>query len=277
MARSSRSRRRRGGGSESTKHAVGIALIVATMAMFAGGAYVIFTKKSSPKLDKVTNCPVDGPTATTVILLDASDVLPDVTRRELKTFLTDAALEVPAYGMLEIRLLDPASPSGSAIFSKCNLGDGSGLSEIDNNPASVRKKWRESFVLPLERSLEGALNPTSSDRSPILSTLQSIAVDRFSGNRAASMPKSLIVVSDLIEHGPGYSQYSDSLSFEAFRKTDVYKRVRTDLQGAEVKFRYIQRITRKPINSADHIRFWTDWVKDSNGRFIEARKLQGAG
>ncbi len=50
-----------------------------------------------------------------------------------------------------------------------------------------------------------------------------------------------------------YSQFSASLSYEAFRRTDVYRDVRTDLRGAEVTFYQIQRRTRRPIPSADLI------------------------
>ncbi len=88
------------------------------------------------------------------------------------------------------------------------------------------------------------------------------------------MPKSLIVVSDLIEHGSDYSQYPGQTLLRAFQQSVAYKKVRTDLQGAEVRIGYIQRLTRRPINSGEHIRFWTDWVKDSNGRFNEARKYR---
>ena len=40
---------------------------------------------------------------------------------------------------------------------------------------------------------------------------------------------------------------------------------------------YIQRASAKPFNSADHIRFWVDWIRDNKGRFKQANKLQGEG
>ena len=53
--------------------------------------------------------------------------------------------------------------------------------------------------------------------------------------------------------------------------------MQTDLHGADVLIYYIQRQTGKPINSADHIRFWSDWIRDNNGRLKQANKLQGVG
>ena len=103
------------------------------------------------------------------------------------------------------------------------------------------------------------------------------AVDRFSGRVAEEIPKSLVLVSDMIEHEPDYSQYVGDLSYNRFRTSRAYKRLQTDLHGADVMIYYIQRQTGRPINSVDHIRFWADWVRDNNGRFKEANKLQGMG
>jgi hypothetical protein len=275
--RRSSSRNRRRGGGEAGKYVVGGFLITLAVSLFGGMAYFWATTDAPPALDKVTLCPKDGYRSATVILLDASDALPDVTRRELRTTLLDAAQSVPEYGMLEIRLLNPSSPSGDAVFAKCNPGDGTGVDDITGNPEMRRRRWQESFKKPLESALDGLMNPSASETSPIMSTIQSIAVDRFSGNRAESIPKTLVVASDLIEHGPGYSQYSGKLSFEDFKKSDAYRHVRTDLNDAEVTFLYIQRITKKPINSAEHIKFWVDWAKDSNSGRVVAKKLQGAG
>jgi hypothetical protein len=276
MARRSH-RQRRGRNGDQGKKAVGIALITASLAAVIAGGYFFATAQRSPALAKDTLCPVEGPRSATVILLDTSDPLPDVTRQEALKYLMDTAESLPAYGLMEIRLLDPSVPGGRQVFSKCNPGDGSGLSEYTANPAMARKRWTEGFRQPIEKAMTAALAPTDAKTSPIMETVQRIAVDRFSGKAAADMPKSLIVMSDMIEHGPGYSQYQGDLSYGRFKATEAYRRFHTDLQGASVSLYYIQRLAPKRINSAEHIQFWMDWVKDNNGRLTEATKLQGAG
>ncbi|QRM35448.1 hypothetical protein [Microvirga sp. VF16] len=274
-SRSSRSRRRgdEGGG----LHAVGIGIFALTLLGCGILVYIWMTSKTPPILDSATLCPPEGPHSATVILLDSSDALPGVTRQELLTYLVDTAEAMPEHGLLEIRRLSQDAPGGSTVFSKCSPGTGDGDSVITTNPELRRKRWRERYLEPLKRELEAGLSPAESKTSPILATLQGIAVERFGGNRAAAMPKTLIVVSDLIEHGSDYSQYQGDLSYGRFQRSNAYKRVKTDLNGAEVNFRYVQRVTQKPINSAEHIKFWKDWVDDSNGRFKSAKKLQGAG
>jgi hypothetical protein len=126
-------------------------------------------------------------------------------------------------------------------------------------------------------ALESGFQPLPGKTSPIMETIQQIAVERFTGRAAEAVPKSLVLISDMLQHGPDYSQYNGDLSFGRFKTSRAYKKVQTDLHGADVLIYYIQRKTGKPINSADHIKFWADWVHDNNGRLKQASKLQGVG
>ncbi len=259
------------------KHVLGVVLAVAALGVLGAGAYAYLTTPRPPALDRVSLCPVDGAHAITVVLLDSTDEIPDIGKQEIRTVLLDMAETVPVYGLLELRLLDPKSPGGRQIFAKCNPGDGAGLSEYTANPRLARKRWLEGFRQPLEESLDDGFRPTPGKTSPIMATVQRIAVDRFSGHTAEQMPKSLVLVSDMLENEPDYSQYGGDLSYSRYKASRAYKKLQTDLHGAEVTIYYIQRVTPKPLSSADHIRFWADWVRDNKGRFKQANKLQGEG
>jgi hypothetical protein len=113
--------------------------------------------------------------------------------------------------------------------------------------------------------------------SPIMETVQRIAVERFTGRVVETVPKSLVIISDMLEHEPDYSQYSGDLSYGRFKASRAYKKVQTDLHGADVMIYYIQRRSARPVNSVDHIRFWADWIRDNKGRLKQANKLQGVG
>jgi hypothetical protein len=259
------------------KHVLGIALAVLALSVLAAGAYVYMTASRPPVLDRASLCPVDGPRSMTVVLLDSTDEIPDIGKHEIRTVLLDMAETVPVYGLLELRLLDPKTPGGRQIFAKCNPGDGAGLSEYTANPRLAKKRWLEGFRQPLEDSLEVGFKPVPGKTSPIMETVQRIAVDRFSGRAAEDAPKSLVLVSDMLENEPDYSQYGGDLSYGRYKASRAYKKLQTDLHGAEVSIYYIQRVSAKPFNSADHIRFWADWIRDNKGRFKQANKLQGEG
>jgi len=259
------------------KHVFGAALAVLALGVLGAGAYAYLTASRPPGLDRASLCPVDGPRSMTVVLLDSTDDIPDIGKREIRTVLLDMAETVPVYGLLELRLLDPKLPGGRQIFAKCNPGDGAGLSEYTANPRLAKKRWLEGFRQPLEEALDAGFRPTPGKTSPIMETVQHIAVDRFSGRAAEDAPKSLVLVSDMLENEPDYSQYGGDLSYGRYKASRAYKKLQTDLHGAEVTIYYIQRASAKPFNSADHIRFWADWVRDNKGRFKQANKLQGEG
>ena len=243
----------------------------------ATGTYVYATLARPPVLDHTSLCPVHGPHSLAVVLLDSTDEIPDIAKREIRTTLVDMAETLPTYELLEIRLLDPALPGGRMIFSKCNPGDGSDLSEYTANPRLAKQRWMDEFRAPLDAALDAGFRPMPGKISPIMETIQRIAVERFTGRNVEDIPKSLVVISDMLEHSPDYSQYNGDLSYGRFKGSGAYKKVQTDLHGAEVLIYYIQRQTGRPINSVDHIRFWADWIRDNNGRFKQASKLQGMG
>jgi hypothetical protein len=211
------------------------------------------------------------------VLLDSTDDIPEIAKREIKTILVDMAETLPTYALLEIRLLHPKVAGGRSIFARCNPGDGSGLSEYTANPLLAKKRWMDGFREPLDEALQSGLRPLPGKTSPIMETVQRIAVERFTGRATEEIPKSLILISDMLEHEPDYSQYSGDLSYDRYKASRAYRKFRTNLYGAEVMIYYVQRMSAKPINSADHIRFWAEWIRDNNGRLKQATKLQGVG
>src|SRR5579863_2307146 len=179
LARAPRRRNRNPG--ELRKHLLGGALTALALAVFGAGAYVYFTVSRPPKLDQVSLCPVDGPRSEAVVLLDSSDEIPDIAKREIRTALVDRAETLADYELLEIRLLDPKTPGGKMIFSKCNPGDGADLSEYTANPRLARQRWLDGFRQPLDAALDAGFRPLPGKTSPIMATIQQIAVERFTG------------------------------------------------------------------------------------------------
>src|SRR6266700_5100678 len=99
-------RRRSSNPGELRKHLLGGALTVLALGVLAAGAYVYATVARPPTLDQATLCPVEGPRAVAVVLLDSTDEIPDIAKREIRTVLVDMAETLPAYELLDIRLLD---------------------------------------------------------------------------------------------------------------------------------------------------------------------------
>lgn len=270
-------RRRRRGAARDVGGLIGLAVVtLAVCGILGGGAYLWATSTPQPDLDPVTLCPVDGPQAITVILIDSSDPLPDITRREVLVHLSDIATTAPEHGRVDLRVLVPEAAESRLLFSRCNPGDGSGLDEWTANPAMARKRWVAAFETPLAAALDEGLTPVEGAVSPIMATIQQIAVDSFTGRAVKDLPKALVVVSDMIENTPSYSQYRGDLSFNRFAASPALRRYQTDLNGAAVTLFYLERATAR-IDSVAHVEFWARWVSENGGSFTRARKLQGAG
>lgn len=272
--RSRRGRSRRSGGNIGYMIG-GVLLLIGCIAFGGGYVWLLMSAEKRPELVAETLCPKDGPRSVTVVLVDASDDIPNVGRKQIQTYLEDTAETLPEYGLLEMRLLDPSVEGGRIVFSRCNPGDGSNLSELVANPEAVRKRWAKDFRKPLDDALAQGLAPSAAKTSPIMETVQRIAVDRFDGRAVADVDKRLILVSDMIEHGDRYSQYKDGITWEAFEKNPARRVLRTDLHGAEVSIRCIQRNAER-FGTRSHMEFWEQWIRDNGGEFVDAETVQGA-
>src|SRR5689334_17645874 len=138
MARSKRLRSGHGGGAAALG---GIALICLALAAFGGLAYFYFSRPQKPQLDRVSLCPLTGPHGVVVVLVDTTDDLPETTKRDVMGVLNDEINALPPYFKLDVRVLDTVGSRSQSLFSKCNPGDGAGLSEWTDNPRIARQRW----------------------------------------------------------------------------------------------------------------------------------------
>ncbi|QUS38080.1 hypothetical protein RPMA_03835 [Tardiphaga alba] len=245
------------------------------LAGLSGFAWLKFSSPEKLRRDAL-DCPISGPEGISVVLVDTSDDLPAATGREVRGILDDLVSGLPANHLLEIRVLDIAQYRSKALFSRCNPGDGSGLSEWTDNPRMARSRWEESFRKPAADAVRNSLASAKAASSPIMAALQDVAIDRFSSERTRSLPKRLIVISDMIEHTRDYSQYprAGDPGYARFRQSPAYTKYRTSLHGARVTIDYVTRPSVMP-DAGKHAEFWSTWVKDNGGVLDLIHRLQG--
>jgi hypothetical protein len=255
----------------------GIALIFVALAALGLLAMFYFSVTPKPQLDAASLCPINGPEGITVVLVDTSDDLPEPTQRQVLGLLEDQISALPAYYKFDIRVLDIAGGRSRSLFSKCNPGDGTGLSEWTDNPRLARMRWLENFRQPAKDAIKNSLSSAKAKNSPIMGAIQDIAIDQFSSSAAQKVEKRLVVISDMLEFTPLYSQYpgAGDLSYQRFKRSPAYLKFRTDLHDAHVKIEYVQQ-TQVNIDTVRHIEFWKEWITDNRGSFDGARRLQGA-
>jgi len=258
----------------------GILLLLLAIASGGALAYFYFATPARPVLDAQTLCPVSGPEGITVVLVDTSDDLPETTQREILGQLDDMITTLPPFYRLDIRVLDIAGGRSRSLFSKCNPGDGAGLSEWTDNPRIARLRWIEDFRKPAAAAMKNSIASAKANSSPIMAAIQDIAIDRFSSAQSRDARKTLYIISDMIEHTRDYSQYARAgdLSFQRYKQSPAYLKFRTDLHGATVIIRYVTRQVngQQLLDGTRHIEFWKAWIEDNRGIFGGAKRLQGA-
>jgi len=257
-------------------------ILLLMLALSCGGAlaYFYFSVPTRPVLDAASLCPSGGPEGITVVLVDTSDELPETTRREVLGVLDEIVTTLPPLYKLDIRVLDIAGLRSRSLFSKCNPGDGAGLSEWVDNPRLARLRWIESFRKPASEAINNSIASAKSNGSPIMGAIQDIAIDQFSGVAKQAAKKTLFVISDMIEFTKDYSQYprAGDLSFQRYKQSPAYLKYRTDLHGATIFVRLVTRqVNAKPlVDDAQLMKFWQEWIVDNSGSFGGAKRLQGA-
>ena len=271
MVRSVRRKRKR------AQDRLGVALIVLVVLVFAsGGAGYFYLQQTRVALDETTLCPKDGARTLTVVLVDRTDPLTTIQSAALRNRIEEIKNSVAQYGALQIYSVEPIGETLlRPVVDMCNPGRGANIDPNFGNPRLIEKRWQEEFAMPIETLLNDLMQTHEADSSPIMESIQSIAVSVLSGNSAAEIPKRLIIASDMLQHTTEYSQYNSDLDFQEFRKSGFYRRLQADLRGVEVEIIYIRRDTRRAAQGKAHVQFWRDYIHDLGGAVTRIVALEG--
>jgi hypothetical protein len=250
------------------------ALALLAAAAVAGSAAWLFLGGRDLELDAKTLCPASGPKGHVVLLVDRTDPLSFTQKQAFLAYLAEFGRgKVQAGELLSVFVLgEEVTSTARPIFEMCNPGQGEDKNIWTSNPERIRRQFDEKFLKPMA-ALADRLQATAPSReSPIMEMLQLVAINGFRVNDVAG-PRRLFVVSDMLQNTPVFSQYRSGADFEAFRRTPLFPRIRTDLNGVEVELAYLlntpERQTRR------HAKFWEDYFRDMGARLVSVRILEG--
>jgi serine/threonine protein kinase len=249
--------------------------VVATLIFGALAARLVYVQRTTPDLDQTTMCPVNGAKGLIVLLLDATNSISPFQQADLRRHLQDIQETVPEYCALDVYTVSAAKDGllKSVGASVCNPGYGRNARAFTSNPHVMKEKWKKRFSLPLNAVLASMLVTPPSDQSPILEGIQSVAVAEFGKLPAGTTTRKLIIVSDMLPNTPEYSQYHGIESFDEFRRSSYYRRVRPDLHGVEVELYYLRRDQGPQVKQ--HIEFWERYFADSGATLVHVVLVQG--
>lgn len=232
-------------------------LMVSAFLILGGASYTYMQLlKDQVRVDKVTMCPVNGPTGITAVLIDSTDPFTTIQQEYLQKFFDELQQSIEVRSMIQVYSASDYSNKGfEPIVSLCNPGDGATASQWTENPERIRKRWKELFDQPLHESVSKGLSRGSADSSPLMLMLQSMSIQAFPLSNQ-DIPQNLIIVSDMLEHTPQYSQYSDSQDFDHVSRQSFFAHITPNLSGTTVTVLYVTRIGRENLQTTDHAEFW---------------------
>lgn len=252
MARRYRPGRRKGRGGLGWSVALGVLLL----GVGSGGAGLALFLQSRPQIDAQTLCPVDGPTAREVIILDLTDPLTDVQARHLHAAIADR-LEAAGTGTLFALAVVQADLDGPQ-FARCKPQSGQSANALYQNPKLLAATFAEGFEQPLDRVLSAAMEGAPQAKSPLLETLQ----DTLSRLPPSQGPTHVLLVSDLLQNSALLSVYRGE-SWETFATAGLGTRLSGALAGAQI---HIVRLPRPEAGRAAHLAADGFW-----GRYFDAQ------
>lgn len=256
-----------------------IAAIFAVGVVFAGifGA-AVWQQGHSVRLDPKTFCPLGGPSAVTVILVDATDPLTPIQRDAVLTRLERTVSTLREHEKVEVLSIDPSVDPLKPGFEICRPPKPEETSDWNGNKDLARQQFEGVFRPKLEQVLGRAVVQPESARSPIMEAVQAVTVSVFQKadtEAGKTLPKRLVIVSDLMENGEGGSHYRGVPRFEDFRNTEAYRRLRAHMDGIEVDILYLGRADARAVQGVSHTEFWQDYFHDQNASVGDIYWVEG--
>ena len=232
-------------------------------------------QKQQQAFDTATLCPIDGSPAYIAVVFDKTDAYNIVQQRFLKRYFSDFKAKLTPGTRIALYVIDDRNRKVIAPdFVVCAPRTGNDANALYENPKLIKRRWQERFEKPLDQAIEGFMESSEADYSPIMEILQVVSLSAFPVE-SDDATKKIIIVSDMLQHTPEWSHYRGQMDFAALERTAYFQRIRTDLKGAEVQILYVRRDGMEKLQTKRHAFFWADFIGAIGGRLTLIEKIDG--
>lgn len=245
-------------------------------AIIVTGCAIYFSVVSGQRtLDAETLCSSDV-TSVTVLLVDVTDPMNLPQQQDFLNQLTKLKNSVPRYGQLTVVRVDAAAEKLlTPVITRCSPGTANDTDAIKGNPQKVQRQWDEGFSAPLDQAFKGIVKASGAERSPIMESVQSIALTELQKPGREKVPKRLVIASDLLQNTPGISFYQSLPDPKEFTRSDAFRRVRTDLRGVDVELWQLQRVDASKTQPRALSALWEEAIDDQGGSVSRIYNVSG--
>jgi len=206
----------------------------------------------------------------TVILVDQSEALTDTHRRFALNFIKDYVADdskfsvrsrIALFTFSKATFESPAGPRLSPSSDLCRPP--SHGNDLYENSRKITKDFYQRFLVPVTAALDQSLTTEVGEQSPILETLQLISRSQEIGDGGK---KTLIVVSDMLQHTAAFNQYGPRRSYEDFLRSGFATDVKADFRDWNVIVIYLRRYRDRQLQQAAHLDFWQRYFHEAGAK-----------
>ena len=161
------------------------------------------------------------------------------------------------------------------VIERCNPGTAGDVTEYTGNPEALRKQWEQDFKAPLDSAFQLLSVASGSERSPILESIQSVALTEFQTPQAEGKPRKLIVASDLLQNTDRLSFYGRLPTADEVLASDAFRAARTDLRGIDVELWMLQRTDSSSSQPRALPDLWDAMITEEGGNLTREYTVSG--
>jgi len=224
--------------------------------------------------DPKTLCPIDGPLGHNILLVDKTDPLNLAQKAAFDLLVTDlVSNKTPPGYLLSIFVLgDDFVAQTKPLVELCNPGDGKGRNEITENVKQLNRQYKDRFLSPIFDQSTQLLSIAPAQESPILEMLQMVSLNSIQKHHVDG-PKTLVVLSDLLQNSKQLNMYKGMPAFQEFANTSYAHKTQINFQGVDIQIHYLQN---SPILQVDKLfLFWREYFKASGSKSLDLVPLPG--
>jgi hypothetical protein len=205
--------------------------------------------------DPKTLCPIEGPLGHNILLVDKTD-----------------PLNLAQKAAFDLVLGDDFVAQTKPLVELCNPGDGKGHNELTENIKQLNRQYKDRFLTPIFNQSTQLLSITPAQESPILEMLQMVSLNSIQKYHVDG-PKTLIVLSDLLQNSKQLNMYKGMPTFQEFANTGYAHKTQINFQGVDIQIHYLQN---SPALQVDKLfLFWKEYFKASGSKSLDLVALPG--
>lgn len=235
-----------------------------------GGAFWLVRALDAPTLDAAL-CPPGGPTSALVVVLDLTDPVEPAQLSAIESRIMAAVNGAAPGAFLAVGLVHPDSASRGARFALCKPKSGAAANELYENPRMIEAEYAMKFEAPLQDALAEMIPAGTADSSPIMESIQATLAG-VRGFSEARYPKTLILVTDLLQHSEVFSFYRGD-AWHRFAASADYARLSRNLDGATIEILRIPRPGARIRDPAAIDEFWVSYFERQGARTVRFRVI----